>query len=111
MLLLLFAPSVRAYCPDVPIVFARGSTEMPGLGICGEPLVASITAKLGDMSMSSYAVNYLADATQLSAGPGATDMTRHVVSVAQQCPNTVFDLGGYSPTSPSASRRSSASVK
>ncbi|KAE9263410.1 hypothetical protein PF008_g32371, partial [Phytophthora fragariae] len=31
-----------------------------------------------------------------SAGPGATDMTNHVVSVAKECPNTVFVLGGYS---------------
>ncbi|GMF36310.1 unnamed protein product [Phytophthora lilii] len=33
---------------------------------------------------------------QTSAGPGATDMTNHVVSVAKECPDTVFVLGGYS---------------
>ncbi|KAE9005257.1 hypothetical protein PR003_g17525 [Phytophthora rubi] len=97
LLLLLATPTrVRANCPDVHVVFARGSTEMPGLGMCGGPLVRSITANLAGLSVSSYAVNYFADATQLSAGPGATDMTRHVVAVAQQCPNTVFVLGGYS---------------
>ncbi|POM81946.1 Kinesin-like protein [Phytophthora palmivora] len=69
---------------------------MAGLGICGEPLVSGITSDLSGMSVSSYAVNYLASMDQTSAGPGATDMTNHVTSVAQQCPNTVFVLGGYS---------------
>uniref|UniRef100_H3GGP1 Cutinase n=2 Tax=Phytophthora ramorum TaxID=164328 RepID=H3GGP1_PHYRM len=97
LLLLLSSPiSVRAECSDVHIVFARGSGEMPGLGICGGPLVSGITSNLAGMSVSSYAVNYLASTTQTSAGPGATDMANHVVSVAQQCPNTVFVLGGYS---------------
>ncbi|KAG6946643.1 hypothetical protein JG688_00015932 [Phytophthora aleatoria] len=87
---------VNAQCSDVHIVFARGSGEMPGLGICGEPLVSGITSDLSGMSVSSYAVSYLASMDQTSAGPGATDMTNHVVSVAQECPNTVFVLGGYS---------------
>ncbi|KAF1775112.1 Alpha/Beta hydrolase fold [Phytophthora cactorum] len=96
--LLLLSPTnvVQAQCSDVHIVFARGSGEMPGLGICGEPLVSGITSNLGGMSVSSYAVSYLASMDQTSAGPGATDMTNHVVSVAQQCPNTVFVIGGYS---------------
>ncbi|GMF33920.1 unnamed protein product [Phytophthora lilii] len=88
--------TVNAQCSDVHIVFARGSGEMPGLGICGEPLVSGITSNLAGMSVSSYAVSYLASYDQASAGPGATDMTNQVVSVAQQCPNTVFVLGGYS---------------
>ncbi|EEY60106.1 cutinase, putative [Phytophthora infestans T30-4] len=87
---------VQAQCSDVHVVFARGSGEMPGLGICGEPLVSGITSNLGGMSVSSYAVSYLASMDQTSAGPGATDMTNHVVSIAQECPNTVFVLGGYS---------------
>ncbi|KAJ8523967.1 hypothetical protein ON010_g17151 [Phytophthora cinnamomi] len=90
------ATLVTAECSDVHIVFARGSGEMAGLGICGEPLVSGITSNLGGKSVSSYAVNYLASMDQTSAGPGATDMTNHVVSVAQECPNTVFVLGGYS---------------
>ncbi|KAG7401528.1 hypothetical protein PHYBOEH_000586 [Phytophthora boehmeriae] len=96
--LLLANPSnnVNAQCSDVHIVFARGSGEMPGLGICGSPLVQGITSNLPGMSVTSYAVQYMASMDQLSAGPGATDMTNHVVSVAQQCPNTVFVLGGYS---------------
>ncbi|RLN71261.1 hypothetical protein BBJ28_00019247, partial [Nothophytophthora sp. Chile5] len=51
---------------------------------------------LSGMSVSSYAVDYLASMDQTSAGPGATDMTNQVVSVAGDCPDTVFVLGGYS---------------
>ncbi|EGZ11724.1 hypothetical protein PHYSODRAFT_517467 [Phytophthora sojae] len=98
LLVLVANPSnfVNAECSDVHVVFARGSGEMPGLGICGEPLVSGITSNLGGISVSSYAVSYMASMDQTSAGPGATDMTNHVVSVAQECPNTVFVLGGYS---------------
>ncbi|MCK9902357.1 cutinase family protein [Frankia sp. Cpl3] len=78
------------------IDFARGSGESPGLGITGTPFVNSLRQNLTGKSVSSYAVNYAADVAQTSAGPGATDMTRHVVSVAASCPNTTFLLGGYS---------------
>ncbi|KAE8994903.1 hypothetical protein PR003_g20497 [Phytophthora rubi] len=71
---------VNAECSDVHVVFARGSGEMAGLGLCGEPLVSGITYKLSGMSVSSYAVNYAASMDQSSAGPGATDMTNHVVA-------------------------------
>ncbi|KAE8881344.1 hypothetical protein PF003_g34414 [Phytophthora fragariae] len=98
LLVLLASPTnlINAECSDVHVVFARGSGEMQGLGLCGEPLVSGIASNLGGMSVSSYAVNYAASMDQPSAGPGATDMTNHVVSVAKECPNTVFVLGGYS---------------
>ncbi|RAW33141.1 hypothetical protein PC110_g10526, partial [Phytophthora cactorum] len=74
LLLLLANPAnlVSAECSDVHVVFARGSGEMAGLGICGEPLVSGITSDLSGMSVSSYAVSYLASMDQTSAGPGAT---------------------------------------
>ncbi|KAG3085423.1 hypothetical protein PI125_g19222 [Phytophthora idaei] len=34
--------TVTAECTDVHVVFSRGSGEMPGLGICGTPLVSGI---------------------------------------------------------------------
>jgi len=83
-------------CSDVHVVFARGSTELPGLGITGTPFVNALKSRLPGKTVSSYAVNYAADILQTSAGPGATDMTRNVRSVAQRCPNTKFVLGGYS---------------
>ncbi|MBW8486842.1 cutinase family protein [Actinomadura parmotrematis] len=85
-----------ATCYDVDVVFARGSGELPGLGIVGTPLVSGIKSDLPGRSVTSYAVNYAADLAQTSAGPGATDMSNHVKSVAASCPNTSFVLGGYS---------------
>jgi cutinase len=89
-------PASAATCSDVDVAFARGSGESPGLGIVGSPFTQSLKSDLPGRSVSTYAVNYAADLAQTSAGPGATDMSNHVKSVAAQCPNTVFVLGGYS---------------
>ncbi|MBT0768471.1 cutinase family protein [Kineosporia sp. J2-2] len=83
-------------CSDVEVVFARGSGEMPGLGITGTPLVSGLSSQLEGRSVTSYAVQYAAAYDQSSAGAGATDMTEHVVEQAQACPDTQFVLGGYS---------------
>ncbi|QKG22407.1 cutinase family protein [Actinomadura verrucosospora] len=90
------APASAASCSDVDVVFARGSGELPGLGIVGTPFVSALKGDLPGKSVSSYAVNYAADYAQTSAGPGATDMSNHVKSVAASCPGTSFVLGGYS---------------
>jgi cutinase len=83
-------------CPDVELVFARGTGEPQGLGIVGRPLAAALGADLPNAAVGSFAVVYPAAADQSSAGPGATDMSRHIVSVAQSCPDTKFVIGGYS---------------
>ncbi|MFV2177780.1 cutinase family protein [Actinomadura sp. LOL_016] len=89
------APAAAA-CSDVEVVFARGTGELPGLGIVGTPLVSAIKSNLPGKSVSSYGVDYAADYAQLSAGAGATDMSDRVRSVAASCPNTSFVIGGYS---------------
>ncbi|OQR81790.1 cutinase [Thraustotheca clavata] len=95
--LALFATATSAAdCTDVHVVFARGTGEMAGLGICGTPLVSDLKNNLSGMTVSSYGVNYLADYMQTSAGSGATDMTNHIVQIAKDCPNTSFVIGGYS---------------
>ncbi|KAF1779185.1 Alpha/Beta hydrolase fold [Phytophthora cactorum] len=80
--------TVTAECTDVHVIFARGSGEMPGLGICGTPLVSGIKSNLAGLSVSSYASN--------ERRSGRYGHDQHVTAVAQQCPNTVFVLGGYS---------------
>ncbi|MFE7172397.1 cutinase family protein [Streptomyces sp. NPDC057616] len=85
-----------APCSDVDVVFARGSGEAPGLGIVGTPLVKTIRSELPGRSVTSHAVDYAANLSQTSAGPGATAMTDHVRSTAASCPGTAFVLGGYS---------------
>lgn len=88
--------AAAAACSDVEVVFARGTGELPGLGIVGTPLVSAIKANLPGKSVGSYGVNYAADYAQLSAGAGATDMSNRIRSVAASCPGTSFVIGGYS---------------
>lgn len=85
-----------ASCSDVEVVFARGSGEPQGLGSVGTPLVKAIKSGLSGRTVASYPVRYAASLNQTSAGPGATDMSSHVKSVAAQCSDTSFVLGGYS---------------
>jgi cutinase len=90
------AGPAQAACSDVELVFARGTGEPAGLGVLGAPLARQLASALPAQSVSSYAVDYAAASNQRSAGPGATDMTNHVVQTASSCPNTRFVLGGYS---------------
>ncbi|GHF86619.1 cutinase [Amycolatopsis bartoniae] len=90
------AVTPQATCSSLEVVFARGSGELPGLGVVGTPLVSGVQSAVGSSSVSSYAVNYAASYDQTSAGPGATDMSNHITTTAAQCPNTKFAIGGYS---------------
>jgi cutinase len=94
----LAAPTAAAApaCADVEVLFARGTGEAPGLGVLGTPFVRSVTSALSDRTVTSYAVNYAAESSQRSAGPGATDLTNHLTATAAACPGTRFVLGGYS---------------
>ncbi|GGF93037.1 cutinase [Rhodococcoides trifolii] len=90
------AVAAPAACPDVQIVFARGTLEFPGLGLAGAPFAQKLESLLPGKTVDSYAVNYEANVLQTSSGPGATDLTREVTSLAARCSNTRFVLGGYS---------------
>lgn len=83
-------------CADVEVVFARGTGDLPGLGVLGTPLVSAIRSALPGRTVNAYGVNYAAEASQASAGPGAADMSQHVSATAAACPGTRFVLGGYS---------------
>jgi cutinase len=90
-------PSAAAPCPDVEIVFARGTTEPPGVGGIGQAFVDALRSRLGDRSVGVYAVNYPASRDFSSSAPaGGNDMSAHVQSMAASCPNTRMVLGGYS---------------
>lgn len=92
----LAASPATAACSDVQVVFARGSGEAPGLGILGRPLVSAVQRQLPGLTVDAYAVDYAANVSQTSAGPGATDLTDHIRQVAAACPDTEFIVGGYS---------------
>jgi cutinase len=90
-------PTARADdCPDVQLVFARGTAEPPGLGRVGDALLAALQPALGSRSVQAYAVNYPASYNFLTTADGANDARDHIAQVADQCPATRLVLGGFS---------------
>jgi cutinase len=84
-------------CPDAEIVFARGTTEPPGVGGVGQAFVDALRSQLGARSVGVYAVNYPASRDFDSSAPaGAADASSHLQSTVTNCPNTRVVLGGYS---------------
>jgi cutinase len=84
-------------CPDVEIVFARGTTEPPGVGGVGQAFVDAFRSQLPGRSIEAYAVDYPASNDFDNSTPaGANDASAHIQSTAANCPNTRMVLGGYS---------------
>jgi cutinase-like protein len=83
-------------CPDIEVVFARGTNDAPGLGNVGDAFVSSLRGKVGGRSVGAYAVNYPANYDFLAAADGANDMSGHIQFMMDNCPNTRLVLGGYS---------------
>jgi cutinase-like protein len=89
--------AAAAPCPDVEIVFARGTTEPPGVGGIGQAFVDSVRSQAGGRSVGVYAVNYPASNDfSNSTAAGRDDASTHIQSMAANCPNTRMVLGGYS---------------
>ncbi|MGB8388906.1 cutinase family protein [Mycobacterium sp.] len=89
-------PSAAAQCPDVQVVFARGTGEPPGVGPTGQTFVDSLRSRVGSRSFDVYPVNYPASDQWSTGLDGIRDAGAHVVSMANQCPQTKMVLGGYS---------------
>jgi cutinase len=96
-------PASAAPCPDVEVVFARGTGEPPGVGGVGQAFVGALQSQVGSKSVGVYGVNYEASAD--FADPlafastvidGVRDEMNHVQSMAASCPQTRMVLGGYS---------------
>jgi cutinase len=85
-----------APCPDVDVVFARGTSEPPGIGRVGQALTDTLQSQLGGHTVTAYGVDYPATYDFLTAADGATDATNHILATAAACPATRFVLGGYS---------------
>lgn len=89
--------AAAAPCSDVEVVFARGTTEPPGVGGVGQAFVDSLRSQVGGRSVGVYPVNYPATNNFTSSiAAGASDAGAHVQSIAASCPNTRMVLGGYS---------------
>ena len=60
-------------CPDIELVFARGTGEPPGMGRVGDALVATLALLLDGRTLGTYAVNYPASLNFLTTSAGADD--------------------------------------
>src|SRR5690349_4028200 len=47
-------------CPDVEVVFARGTLEPPGVGGTGQAFIDTLRPQVAPRSLAVYAVNYAA---------------------------------------------------
>ena len=84
-------------CPDIEVIFARGTGADPGLGFVGDAFVNSLRGKVDGRSVGTYAVNYPAGYDfDKSAPAGAVDASGRVQWMADNCPNTKLVLGGMS---------------
>ena len=103
-------------CPDVEVVFARGSGEPPGLGSVGGPFVDALRSQIGSRSLGVYPVNYPAStdfsntAFPVTVIDGIRDAGTHIESMASNCPKTREVLGGYSQGAAVAGYVTSAAV-
>ncbi|BBX00358.1 cutinase [Mycolicibacterium moriokaense] len=90
-------------CPDVEVVFARGTAEPPGVGGVGQAFVDAVRAQAEPRSVNVYPVNYAASsdfgdriAFARTVVDGIRDAGEHVESTAANCPDTRIVLGGFS---------------
>jgi cutinase len=96
---LIAGPAPRALgatCPDVDVVFGRGTGEPTGIGRVGQAFADALQSQIPGRTVTTYAVNYPASYDFLAAQDGAVDASQHIRTMAQQCPNTRIVLGGYS---------------
>ena len=99
--LLLIAPAsvpsaAAAPCPDVQVVFARGTNEPVGIGRVGQAFSDALGSQLGGRTLATYAVNYPASLDFMTTATGAADASSYITTTARQCPSTRIVLGGYS---------------
>jgi cutinase-like protein len=104
-------------CPDVEVIFARGTGEPPGVGGVGQAFVDALRAQTGSKSVDVYPINYAASgdfndtmALAQTVVDGIRDARNHVQATAANCPNTRMILGGYSQGAAVAGFVTSAAV-
>jgi cutinase len=90
----LTASAAAGPCPNTEVVFARGTGEPPGPGPTGDAFINALHARVGPFAV--YPVNYPASDQWSTGIDGIRDAATHVVSMANNCPQTKMVLGGYS---------------
>jgi len=90
-------------CPDVEIIFARGTAEAPGVGGTGQAFVDAVRARTPGRSVAVYPVNYPASdnfgdriAFAQNVVDGIRDAGTRLETMSAACPDTKMVLGGFS---------------
>ncbi|MCV7172182.1 cutinase family protein [Mycobacterium manitobense] len=83
-------------CPDVEVVFARGTFEGPGVGKVGEPFIEALRQRLTDRTVGVHAVNYPASLEFKRVVDGILDIGNRLRELTANCPYTEIVIGGYS---------------
>ncbi|ULE35216.1 cutinase family protein [Mycobacterium sp. IDR2000157661] len=90
-------------CPDVQVVFARGTGEAIGVGGVGQLFVDALRAQAAPRSVDVYPVNYPAadnfgDRIEFARTvvDGIRDAGTKLEATAAACPDTDIVLGGFS---------------
>src|SRR5690625_2686222 len=104
-------------CPDVEVVFARGTGEPPGVGGIGQSFVDALHARVGERTFAVHPVDYAAS-SDFGGGvdfartvvDGIRDASTHVETTAANCPNTRIVLGGFSQGAAVAGYTTSAEI-
>lgn len=96
---LIGAPAAAAAppCPDVDVVFARGTGEPTGVGVIGQAFIDALRSDIGDAAtVDVYPVNYPASRDYPTAVEGVVDANNHIRDIVARCSATQLVLGGYS---------------
>ncbi|MCF6389293.1 cutinase family protein [Mycobacterium sp. MBM] len=91
------APSASAEpCPDIEVVFARGTTERPGAGRVGNAFTEALRNQVSGKTVSLYPVSYPANQDWPTSVIGVNDAANRIRQRAAECPDTKMVLGGFS---------------
>jgi cutinase len=90
------AASAQPPCPDIQVLFARGTGEAPGIGPTGQAFVDALRARTGDEYLDVYPVDYPASNHWETGLDGIRDTGAHIEFESASCPKTKMVLGGYS---------------
>lgn len=83
-------------CPDVNVVFARGTGEPPGVGSMGQQFIDALRWRLWGRAVDVYPVDFPAVPEFGPTASGVADAVGHVREMTTDCPHTRMVLGGYS---------------
>lgn len=88
--------ALAAACPDVEVVFARGTFEPPGAGTTGDAFISELRARTQGKSVEVYPVDYPASLDFATAVDGVVDASNKIRNVAASCPDTKIVASGFS---------------